>query len=158
MSMTKFTIATLLIASASALMAAPTGGSTCDSLSKLSLPNVTITSAQTVSAGAFTPPATPGPGRVNTALFQSLPAFCRVMATLAPSSDSDIKVEVWLPVSGWNNDFQAIGNGGWNGTMGYAALAEAVKRGFAAAGTDTGHEGGSASFAMGHPEKLTDFA
>jgi feruloyl esterase len=80
------------------------------------------------------------------------------MATLTPSSDSDIKVEVWLPASGWNNDFQAIGNGGWNGTMGYAALAEGVKRGFATAGTDTGHEGGSASFAMGHPEKLTDFA
>ncbi len=80
------------------------------------------------------------------------------MATLTPSSDSDIKIEVWLPASGWNNDFQAIGNGGWNGTMGYAPLAEGVKRGFATAGTDTGHEGGSASFALGHPEKLTDFA
>ncbi|HEX5227214.1 MAG TPA: tannase/feruloyl esterase family alpha/beta hydrolase, partial [Bryobacteraceae bacterium] len=68
------------------------------------------------------------------------------------------KVEVWLPASGWNNDFQAIGNGGWNGTMGYTALAEGVKAGYATAGTDTGHQGGSASFAMGHPEKLTDFA
>ena len=80
------------------------------------------------------------------------------MATLTPSSDSDIKIEVWLPASGWNNDFQAIGNGGWNGTMGYGPLAEGVKRGFATAGTDTGHAGGSASFALGHPEKLTDFA
>src|ERR1700677_2178863 len=157
-SVTKFSITTLLMISAGSLTAAPTGGSTCDNLSKLSLPNVTITSAQTVSAGAFTPPASPGPGRPNMALYQALPAFCRVMATLTPSSDSDIKVEVWLPVSGWNNDFQAIGNGGWNGTMGYAPLAEGVKRGFATAGTDTGHEGGSASFAMGHPEKLTDFA
>jgi feruloyl esterase len=157
MSMTKFSIATLLI-SASSLIAAPTGGSTCDNLARLSLPHVTITSAVSVGAGAFTPPAAPGPGRPNTALFKTLPAFCRVMATLAPSSDSDIKMEVWLPSSDWNNDFQAIGNGGWNGTMGYAPLAEGVKRGFATAGTDTGHEGGSASFAMGHPEKLTDFA
>jgi feruloyl esterase len=149
---------TLTTISAGSLVAAPTGGSTCDSLSRLSLPHVTITSAQSVAAGAFTPPAAPGPGRPNTALFKGLPAFCRVMATLAPSSDSDIKIEVWLPASGWNNDLQAIGNGGWNGTMGYAPLAEAVKRGFAAAGTDTGHEGGSASFALGHPEKLTDFA
>ncbi len=156
--MTKFGIAALFLMPAAALVAAPTGGSTCDNLSKLSLPNVTITSAQSVSAGAFTPPPAPGPGRPNTALFKGLPAFCRVMATLKPSTDSDIKVEVWLPAAGWNNDFQAIGNGGWNGTMGYAALAEAVNRGFAAAGTDTGHEGGSASFAMGHPEKLTDFA
>jgi feruloyl esterase len=159
MSMTKFSIASLsLLISAAALAAAPTGGSTCENLSRLSLPHVTITSAESVAAGAFMPPAAPGPFRMNMALFKGLPAFCRVMATLTPSSDSDIKVEVWLPSSGWNNDLQSIGNGGWNGTMGYAALAEAVKRGFAAAGTDTGHAGGSASFALGHPEKLTDFA
>jgi feruloyl esterase len=156
--MMKFSIATLLLLSAAALAAAPTGGSPCESLSKLSLPNVTINSAESIAAGAFTPPPAPGPFGPNPALFKSLPAFCRVMATLTPSSDSDIKVEVWLPASGWNNDFQAIGNGGWNGTMGYAPLAEGVKKGFATAGTDTGHEGGSASFAMGHPEKLTDFA
>ncbi len=156
--MTKFSITALLLLPAAMLAAAPTGGSTCDSLSKLRLPNVTIASAQSVAAGAFTPPAAPGPFGPNPALFKGLPAFCRVMATLTPSSDSDIKIEVWLPASGWNNDFQAIGNGGWNGTMGYGPLAEAVKRGFAAAGTDTGHEGGSASFALGHPEKLTDFA
>ena len=140
------------------MIAAPTGGPACENLSKLRLPNVSITSAESVAAGAFTPPAAPGPFQPNMAIFQGLPAFCRVMATLTPSSDSDIKVEVWLPASDWNYDFQAIGNGGWNGTMGYAPLAEAVKRGFAAAGTDTGHQGGSASFALGHPEKITDFA
>jgi feruloyl esterase len=158
MSMTKFSISALFLFTAASLFSAPTGGSTCDSLSKLNLPNVTINSAQSVEAGAFTPPTAPGPFQPSPALFKGLPAFCRVMATLAPSSDSDIKVEVWLPASGWNSDFQAIGNGGWNGTMGYGPLAEAVKRGFAAAGTDTGHAGGSASFALGHPEKLTDFA
>jgi feruloyl esterase len=156
--MTKFSIATLLLLPVATLAAAPTGGSPCDTLSKLSLPKVAITSAQSVAAGAFTPPPSPGPFGPNLALFKSLPAFCRVMATLTPSSDSDIKIEVWLPAAGWNNDFQAIGNGGWNGTMGYAPLAEGVKKGFATAGTDTGHEGGSASFALGHPEKLTDFA
>jgi feruloyl esterase len=155
--MLKFSIALVILLPVAAL-AAPTGASTCESLSRLSLPNVTINSAQTVAAGAFTPPASPGGFPVNMAAFKSLPEFCRVMATLTPSSDSDIKVELWLPSSGWNNDFQAIGNGGWNGTMGYGALADGVKRGFATAGTDTGHEGGSASFAMGHPEKLTDFA
>jgi len=138
--------------------AAPTGGSACENLLKLRLPNVSITSAESIAPGAFTPPSAPGPFQPNMALFQGLPAFCRVMTTLTPSSDSTIKIEVWLPSSGWNYDLQAIGNGGWNGTMGYGPLAEAVKRGFAAAGTDTGHQGGSASFAMGHPEKLTDFA
>jgi feruloyl esterase len=87
-----------------------------------------------------------------------LPAFCRVEATLTPSSDSDIKIEVWLPTANWNGKFQAVGNGAWNGAIGYAALAEALRRGYAASSTDTGHAGGSASFALGHPEKLIDFA
>jgi feruloyl esterase len=156
--MRKFWITGSFLLTAGALIAAPTGGSPCENLSKVSLPHVTITQAQEVSAGAFTPPPSPGPFGPNPALFKSLPAFCRVTATLTPSSDSDIKVEVWLPASGWNNDLQAIGNGGWNGTIGYAALAEGVKGGYATAATDTGHEGGRASFALGHPEKLTDFA
>jgi feruloyl esterase len=33
----------------------------------------------------------------------------------------------------------------------------ALGRGYAAASTDTGHVGGSASFALGHPEKVIDF-
>ena len=83
--------------------------------------------------------------------------FCRVAATLTPSSDSDIKIEVWLPASGWNGKFQAVGNGGWNGNVPYAALANAVIAGYATAGTDTGHVGNTAAFALGHPEKLIDF-
>ncbi len=90
-------------------------------------------------------------------VYASLPSFCRVAATLAPSSDSDIKVEVWLPASGWNGKFQAVGNGGWAGTISYPALAQAVAAGYATASTDTGHTGNSGAFALGHPEKLVDF-
>ena len=47
--MTKFSITRSLIMSllisAGSLLAAPTGGSTCENLSRLSLPHVTITSA-----------------------------------------------------------------------------------------------------------------
>ena len=78
-------------------------------------------------------------------------------ATLAPSKDSDIKIEVWLPAAGWNGKFQAVGNGGWSGAVNQVALGTAVRRGYAAAGTDTGHAGSGASFALGHPEKLVDF-
>src|SRR5207253_6161315 len=78
--------------------------------SDLKLPNTTITSANTLAAGAFTSPL---PGGSAGSQFSTLPAFCRVAATLTPSSDSDIKVEVWLPVSGWNGKFQAVGNGGF---------------------------------------------
>ena len=66
-----------------------------------------------------------------------------------PSTDSDIKVEVWLPAAGWNGKFQAVGNGGWAGTISYPALAQAVAAGYAAASTDTGHVGNSAAFAIG---------
>jgi feruloyl esterase len=147
-------IAVLLLCTAVALVAAPAGGSSCESLLKIPLPNAAITAAQVVPAGEFTAPAGRGPAPS----FKDLPAFCRVQATLTPSTDSDIKIEVWLPASGWNGKFQAVGNGGWAGTISYGPLGAAVRRGYAAASTDTGHVGGSASFALGHPEKLTDFA
>ena len=131
----------------------------CESLTSLALPNATITLAQNVVAGSFALPAGGGGrGAPPADLLKSLPAFCRVAATLRPTSDSDIKIEVWLPAaSGWNGKFQAVGNGGWTGSIAYPALIEALRRGYATSSTDTGHEGGSASFALGHPEKLIDF-
>ena len=122
----------------------------CESLLSLSLPDAKITSAESLAAGAFTPPSATQPLR-------DLPAVCRIAATLAPSKDSDIKVEVWMPATGWNGKFQAVGNGGWSGAINYGGLAGAVRRGYASASTDTGHSGGSAQFAFGHPEKLIDF-
>jgi hypothetical protein len=81
----------------------------CEDLARTTLLNATVTGAQVVQAGAFLPPA----GRGSITTYANLPAFCRVTATLTPSSDSDIKIEIWLPVSGWNGKFQAVGNGGW---------------------------------------------
>lgn len=122
----------------------------CAALAAQALPNAKVTSAQAVAAGEFTPPgADARPLRV--------PAFCRVAVTLTPSPDSDIKSEVWLPQA-WNGKFMMVGNGGWNGTISYPALAAALARGYAATSTDTGHEGGRGTFALGHPEKLIDFA
>ena len=133
---------------------AAAASTSCESLTSLHLPDATITAAQTVASGAFTPPA--GGGRGDA--FKSLPAFCRVAATLKPSTDSDIRIEVWLPASGWNGKFQAVGNGGWAGTISYPAMGRAIERGYATGSTDTGHAGASASFALGHPEKLVDYA
>ena len=96
----------------------------CESLSSLALPNTSITLAQMVPAGGFSLPGT-GPAAVQQ--FSQLPAFCRVAATLTPSSDSDIKIEVWLPAAAWNGKFQAVGNGGWAGTISYGALASALQ-------------------------------
>jgi feruloyl esterase len=139
------------------LIVAPAFGATCESLKSLSLENTTITMAEPVPAGQFSLPATGRGAAQQNAAFKQLPAFCRVAATLKPSSDSDIKIEVWLPMSGWNTKYQAVGNGGWAGVISYPAMAEAVGRGYATSSTDTGHVGGSGSFALGHQEKLIDF-
>ena len=69
---------------------------------------------------------------------------------LMPSSDSDIRIEVWLPEPGtWNGKFQAVGNGGWAGTISYPAMAAALAAGYATTSTDTGHVGNTAAFAHG---------
>jgi len=90
--------------------------------------------------------------------YKTLPAFCRVAATIKPTDDSDIKIEVWMPVSGWNGKFLAVGNGGWAGSISYAAMSDALRRGYSTTSTDTGHVGGSGSFVLGHAEKYIDFA
>ncbi len=125
----------------------------CESLLSLSVPNTTITSAKTVAKGAFVPPG--GPGN-QAAAFKDLPAFCRLTATLKPSSDSDIKMEVWMPVTGWNGNFQPRGTAGMGGSIPLAAMGGELKEGYATAGSDTGHVGDS-RYVLDHPEKVTDF-
>jgi feruloyl esterase len=142
-------IASVLAVVAARAAAAPAPDA-CDRIRSLTVTNVTITETQTVPAGGLTLV-----GRQSTA---DLPAMCRVAATLKPSSDSDIRIEVWLPNDAWNSKLQAVGNGAWSGSIPYGAMVDALRRGYATAGTDTGHTGNSASFALGHPEKLIDFA
>ncbi|MBL8220435.1 MAG: tannase/feruloyl esterase family alpha/beta hydrolase, partial [Bryobacterales bacterium] len=84
---------------------------------------------------------------------------CRVAITLRPSPDSEIHSEVWLPPApAWNGKFLMEGGGGFVGSVNTNGMANAVREGYASASTDTGHTGGSGSFALGHPEKVTDFA
>ncbi len=149
------TIASALCVSA-ILPAAPARASSCESLAALALKDTTITMAQLVPAGQFSLPGERQGRGPNP--YKDLSEFCRVAATLKPTSDSDIKVEVWLPASNWNGKFQAVGNGGWAGVISYSAMAEAVRAGYASASTDTGHVGGRGTFALDHPEKLIDFA
>jgi len=118
-------------------------------------PRTIVESAAVVAAGGFSPPG--AAASAASRVFADLPAFCRVELTLKPSPDSDVKSEVWLPQSGWNGKFQQVGNGAWAGSIQYGALAAALRQGYSAASTDAGHSGEDASFALGHPEKLTDF-
>src|SRR5256886_11668631 len=133
----------------------------CEKLSQLAVSKAKIVSAQTVEAGTFAPPAAMSPWLTGSPdLYKTLGAFCRVVVEATPSADSSIKIEVWMPTEGWNGRFRGQGNGGFAGEIDYHSLGQAISQGYAAAATDTGHaaSGTDARWALGHPEKITDFA
>src|SRR5687767_12554149 len=96
----RHTLIALITLLTSSLAGAQTPARTCESLLSLALPNASITGATVVPAGGFTQPG----GRGGNGPRNEEP-FCRVSATLKPTSDSDIKIEVWMPQSGWNQKF-----------------------------------------------------
>ncbi len=135
------------------------GDESCQQLAGLKIPNASITTAEAIAAGTFNGPPAPFSGVDISALYKSLPSFCRVVAEAKPTADSDIKMEVWLPASGWNGKLQGIGNGGFAGLIDAMQLGMALKAGYAATATDTGHAGSpiDAAWGKGHPEKVVDF-
>jgi len=133
----------------------------CESLTFVQLQRARVDSAQIVQAGQFEVPPPPADvGRFGGGIpdVTDLPAFCRVTATLKPSDDSVIKAEFWLPEDGWNGRFEPTAAGVFLGMINYSRLAAILRSGSVTATSDNGHEGGSASFALGHPERVTDFA
>jgi feruloyl esterase len=149
------------IFAASGLLAMP-----CDQLTTVTLERATITSVTDVAAGLFKPAAGADAGgpppQAGAPPPQPIPQHCRVTLVLKPTADSNINVELWLPTENWNGRFLAVGNGGWAGAIqGYGDMQEALRRGYATAATDTGHsaaDGQAGLFALGHPEKIVDFA
>ena len=89
----------------------------CEKLAGVRLPDTTITAAETVKGGSFTPPGSTNP-------IANLPAFCRVAGAIKPAKDSNILFEVWLPLEQWNGKLAGVGNGGWAGTISFGALAD----------------------------------
>src|SRR5947209_5853449 len=116
-------------------------------------PHTTITIAQTVAAGTFITPTSPSQ------TITGLPKFCRVAGYTNPTIDSKIDFELWIPDSGWNLKFVQVGCGGFCGGIRYDEMGDPLRRGYATASTDDGHQGtaGDASWAVGHPEKVIDY-
>jgi feruloyl esterase len=153
----------LFIVLALPLAAAPPAAQPCEKIASLKLQNTTIISAVAEAEGPLVqegraqdggepaPQAARGRGPQPAPV---LPAFCRVRITVAPA----IKMEVWMPTSGWNGDFEGVGNGGKAGSISYPAMSTALKAGYATASTDTGHEGNGETWALGHPDLVVDFA
>ena len=145
---------TRILVSTSAAALAAFAQAPCEQLKSLELAGTAITLAESAAAGPFQMPGAPA-----AAAAPVLPARCRVAITMRPTADSDIKAEVWLPAEpGWNGKFLAVGGGGFVGSISYGGMALALQEGYTTASTDTGHQGPGADFALGHPEKVVDFA
>jgi feruloyl esterase len=119
----------------------------CASLTGTKVPDTTFNAAEEVTSGSFVPP--------SGAAIADLPSFCRLAATIKPTAESDIKVELWMPKA-WNGKYLGTGNGGMAGKIDYEALANGVRRGYAVANTDLGTSGGIETM-VGRMEKIVDF-
>src|SRR5262245_60376943 len=161
-----------------AIVSTPARATPCSDLQSVALENATITSATDNTTGTFVVPNSNPPQTIT-----GLPSFCRVTATLTPTPDSSIKIEVWLPESTWNGRFLGTGGGGFQGNISYAQLASGIQAGFAATNSDlgtgvsgctplycgsAGHMGNPLAIAFGapaspttglfgHPERIKDF-
>jgi hypothetical protein len=132
--------------------AAPSSAS-CTSLSGLRLPQTEIVSATVVEDAATT---------LKIKNVAGLPSFCRVVARVRSAPDSDIGVEIWLPLRGWTGVFHGNGNGGFGGALeaGYGGMIAGLKRGYATAVTDTGTAPATSldgDALIGHPRKWRDW-
>jgi len=169
--------ATMGLFASVAIASSPALASPCTNLQSLQFQHTTINSATDNTSGTFVVPGSP-PTTIT-----GLPAFCRVVATLTPSSDSNIKIELWLPESGWNGRFLGTGGGGFQGVINYTELTAGLRAGFAATNSDlgtgssgcnplfcgsNGNQGNALAAAFGdpvtpstglfgHPERIKDF-
>lgn len=131
----------------------------CESLASAGLVfegNTTVTAATMVTDGTLV--------LSPTQRLANLPAMCRVQGVSRPTPGSDIRFEVWLPTNSWNGRFMSSGEGGLAGALNYTrngldgGLDEIVRRGYATASTDTGHRASDPFWAIGHPERVIDYA
>ena len=116
----------------------------------LNIKDLTVTDIQLVPQGNYLPKSAVKP-------LTDLPAFCLVAITLKPTTQSDIKIELWMPCNNWNGRLLGTGNGGGAGSIVYQSLADGIKNGYATVNTDMGTSRGGANGAVGKPEVWTDF-
>jgi feruloyl esterase len=161
-----------------AIASSPAMATPCTNLQSLQLPDTMITSATDNTTGVFVVPGSTPPSTIT-----GLPSFCRVTANLIPTSDSTIRIEIWLPESTWNGRFLGTGGGGFQGIISYNELASGIQHGFASTNSDlgTGSSGCSPLYCgsdgnmgnplaiafgdpaspstglFGHPERIKDF-
>ena len=128
----------------------------CSELTGAKLDHATVSSAETIDSGVFGADSTAHP---PTAGYSGLPTFCRVRGVSTPVTGSEIGFEVWLPgAKDWSRRLHMVGNGAYSSRVYYAQMVARIRAGDVAVATDTGHQGGELTFAIGHPQRIVDFA
>jgi hypothetical protein len=137
-------IPTVIWGAAAVMVAFGARAEDCGKLTAMKLPHVTVTSADQASTEGAAPIT-----------------YCRIRIVSKPTADSDIRIELWIPVGpAWNGKFEQVGNGGFAGAIPSSRMARALALGYAVAGTDDGHQAADntdASWALNHEEKIKDF-
>jgi tannase/feruloyl esterase len=139
------------VACATNVLAQELPSNACDRLKSLAMPNAKVTAAAVVPAGPFRCDWCTADQTVD------VPASCRVTASMKSTTDSDIEMELWIPLADWNGKLLGVGNANFCGGEDTPRMALGLRQHYAAVGTDLGHKGCDASFAVGHPEKVIDF-
>jgi feruloyl esterase len=118
--------------------ARPAAAADCTSLTRLALKDTTITSAVIVPAAGF------------------VPEYCRILGSIHNLQHSTIQFEVALPTTKWNGKYFVAGGGGYNGVI--PRLDQALAEGYAAAGSDTGHEASDKTWALNNLDAQNNYA
>src|SRR5260370_15938250 len=129
---------TLVLLTSLAIGAAPAAAADCASLASLVLKDTTITSADIVPAAGM------------------VPEYCKVLGSIHNLPHSTILFEVSLPTTKWNGKYFVAGGGGYNGVI--PRLTQALTEGYAAAGSDTGHEAKETNWAANNLDAQNNYA
>ena len=133
-----FAVVAAFVLAAFTLCATPASAADCSAMASLSLKDTTITSATVV----------PADGKV--------PEYCKVLGSIHNLPHSTILFEVSMPTTKWNGKYFVAGGGGYNGTI--PRLTQALTEGYAAAGSDTGHEAKDTDWAVNNLDAQNNYA
>lgn len=136
----------------------PIAATACASLTSAHLLDGTVTSATDITAPFTTTANSNAPTAATITVSAPFP-FCKVTATLTPTADSSIQMELWMPdAAHWNGKFLGVGNGALTGAIWHTSMVRPLQGGYAVANSDLGHPISTANWALGHPEKVNDYA
>lgn len=140
--------------------AAAVNSSTCASLATtFASANTTILSSSIIPAGANITVA-PGQEVCGATDYVATVDTCRFLANLTTSNQSFTTAEVFLPAGDdvvWNGRFVMTGNGALGGCIAYDDMVYTNSMGFAAAGSNGGHDGRTAEAFLNNNEVVLDW-